>query len=82
MSEALLQIRSLNVYYGRSHVLQDVDLTVGDEPISLIGRNGMGKTTLCNAIMGLVPAASGSIVFDGAELTDQKAHRIAGRGVA
>ncbi|NOY57241.1 MAG: ABC transporter ATP-binding protein [Actinobacteria bacterium] len=81
MSEALLEIKSLNVYYGRSHVLQDVDLTVGDEPISLIGRNGMGKTTLCNAIMGLIPAASGSIVFDGAELTNRKTHWIAGQGL-
>src|SRR6478735_1526681 len=54
-SEPLLQIRDLNAYYGRSHALQGVDLDVGAEPVAIIGRNGMGKTTLCNAIMGLMP---------------------------
>lgn len=81
MGEMLLEISGLNVYYGRSHVLQDVDLMVGVEPISLVGRNGMGKSTLCNATMGLVPAASGSIRFDGVEVVAEKAYRIAALGI-
>ena len=47
MSEALLAVEGLNAYYGPAHVLQDVSFTMGDEPVSIIGRNGMGKTTLC-----------------------------------
>ena len=51
----LLAVKDLNVYYGRAHVLQDVSFEMGDEPVALIGRNGMGKTTLCNAIMQMPP---------------------------
>ena len=51
----MLQIRGLNVYYGRSHALQGVDLTLEHGVLSVVGRNGMGKTTLCKTIMGLVP---------------------------
>ena len=64
----LLEIRGLNVFYGRSHALQGVDLTLEHGVLSLVGRNGMGKTTLCKAIVGLTPAASGSIRFMGEEL--------------
>ena len=64
----LLEIRGLNVYYGRSHALQGVDLTLAHGVLSLVGRNGMGKTTLCKAIVGLTPAATGSIRFMGEEL--------------
>ena len=60
-----LQIRGLNVYYGASHALQGVDLTLEHGVLSVVGRNGMGKTTLCKAIMGLVPVATGSIRFGG-----------------
>lgn len=81
MSDVILEISGLNVFYGRSHVLQNVNLVVGEDPVSLIGRNGMGKSTLCNAIMGLLPVASGSIRFEGVELAGMKAHRIAARGI-
>ena len=54
VANPVLEIAGLDVRYGRSHILQGVDLAVGAEPLSLIGRNGMGKTTLCNAITGLV----------------------------
>ena len=65
----LLAVKGLNVHYGSAHVLQGVDFEMGHEPVSIIGRNGMGKTTLCNAIMQVRPARSrGSIVFDGTEL--------------
>lgn len=64
----MLEIRDLNVYYGQSHALQGVDLTLGQGVLSVVGRNGMGKTTLCKAIMGLVPVASGSISFAGQDI--------------
>ncbi len=63
-----LEIRDLNVYYGQSHALQGVDLTLDHGVLSVVGRNGMGKTTLCKAIMGLVPVSSGSISFGGRSL--------------
>src|SRR3546814_3011419 len=62
---AVLQIRDLHVYYGRSHALQGVELTLERGVHAVVGRNGMGKTTLCNAIMGLVPVQRGSIRFAG-----------------
>lgn len=58
----MLQVRGLNVFYGASHALQGVDLTLHRGALSVVGRNGMGKTTLCNAIMGLLPLTSGEIV--------------------
>jgi uncharacterized protein (UPF0261 family)/ABC-type branched-subunit amino acid transport system ATPase component len=63
-----LEIRALNVYYGASHALQGVDLSLKNGVLSVVGRNGMGKTTLCKAIMGLAPVASGSINFAGQSL--------------
>jgi uncharacterized protein (UPF0261 family)/ABC-type branched-subunit amino acid transport system ATPase component len=78
----LLDIRGLNVYYGRSHALQGVDLTLEHGVLSLVGRNGMGKTTLCKAIVGLAPAASGSIRFMGEELIGRPPAEIARLGLA
>jgi uncharacterized protein (UPF0261 family)/ABC-type branched-subunit amino acid transport system ATPase component len=77
----LLEIRGLNVYYGRSHALQGVDLTLEHGVLSLVGRNGMGKTTLCKAIVGLTPAASGSIRFMGEELIGRTPAEIARLGL-
>jgi branched-chain amino acid transport system ATP-binding protein len=78
----LLAVRGLNAHYGRAHVLQNVAFEMGREPVSLIGRNGMGKTTLCNAIMQIPPAkVSGSITFEGAELVGRASYRIAGHGI-
>jgi uncharacterized protein (UPF0261 family)/ABC-type branched-subunit amino acid transport system ATPase component len=77
----LLEIRGLNVFYGRSHALQGVDLTLEHGVLSLVGRNGMGKTTLCKAIVGLTPAASGSIRFMGEELIGRTPAEIARLGV-
>jgi len=64
----LLEVSGLNAYYGQSHVLQDVAFTVGDKPVAIIGRNGMGKSTLCLSIMGMLSAVSGSVRFEGREL--------------
>ena len=77
----LLEIRGLNVFYGRSHALQGVDLTLEHGVLSLVGRNGMGKTTLCKAIVGLTPAATGSIRFMGEELIGRTPAEIARLGL-
>ena len=50
----MLEVYGLNAYYGAAHVLQDVSLTMGAEPVALIGRNGMGKSTLCKALAGVL----------------------------
>jgi branched-chain amino acid transport system ATP-binding protein len=78
----LLTVKDLDVYYGPAHVLQGVSFEMGREPVSIIGRNGMGKTTLCNAIMQIRPAhATGSIVFEGTELVGRASYKIAGAGI-
>ena len=61
----ILEVRDLNVYYGQSHALQGVNMALGSGVLSVVGRNGMGKTTLCKAIMGLEAAASGTIALGG-----------------
>ncbi len=76
-----LEIRGLNVFYGASHALQGVDLTLDGGVLSVVGRNGMGKTTLCKAIMGLVPVASGSISFAGQPLVGRSSTEIARMGI-
>ena len=78
---AVLRIRGLHVYYGQSHALQGVDLDLAHGVVSVVGRNGMGKTTLCNAITGLVPVARGSVQFEGDELAGLGPSRIAHHGV-
>src|ERR1700761_3322107 len=78
----LLEIRNLNVFYGRSHALQGVDLRLENGILSVVGRNGMGKTTLCKAIVGLLQVASGSIRFMGDELVGRSPAEIAQLGVA
>ena len=82
MAAPLLEVSGLNAYYGRAHVLQDVSFEIGDEPVSLIGRNGMGKTTLCNAMMNIrPPSVRGSVRFAGQELVNRPSYKIAGAGI-
>jgi branched-chain amino acid transport system ATP-binding protein len=84
MTDALLVVESLDAYYGSAHVLQGVSFQVGLEPVAVIGRNGMGKSTLCKAIVGLLGAnahSAGSVALDGAELHGKPAYRIAKAGV-
>ncbi|PAY07477.1 hypothetical protein CK489_17130 [Bradyrhizobium sp. UFLA03-84] len=76
-----LEVKALDVYYGHSHALQGVDLTLDSGVFSVVGRNGMGKTTLCKAIMGLVRASGGSIRIGGEEVTRLNPARIARLGV-
>ncbi len=77
----VLAIEHLDVYYGRAHVLQGVSLTLERGVLAIVGRNGMGKTTLCNAITGLVPS-TGSVRLFGTEIRGMAPHRITQRGIA
>ena len=78
----LLEIRGLNTYYGESHILRNVDLTVrGGEMVCLIGRNGVGKTTLLKSLIGLLRPRRGEIVFDGQGLDRHAPHQRARAGL-
>ncbi|MVT50368.1 ATP-binding cassette domain-containing protein [Bradyrhizobium yuanmingense] len=80
-SNPALEVRGLDVYYGHSHALQGVDLTLESGVFSVVGRNGMGKTTLCKAIMGLVGVSGGSIRVRGEDVTRRPPAQIARLGV-
>ena len=80
-SAPVLEVRGLNCYYGHSHALQGVDLTLARGVLSVVGRNGMGKTTLCRAVVGLQPAAGGSIRFAGRSILGLGPAQIARLGV-
>jgi len=77
----ILEVRGLDVYYGRSHALQGVDLTLDSGVLSVVGRNGMGKTTLCKTIMGLVRATGGSVRMAGEDLLSLQPAQVARLGV-
>jgi branched-chain amino acid transport system ATP-binding protein len=78
-----LEVRGLHAYYGESHVLQGVDLDVRDgEAVSLVGRNGAGKSTTISAIMGLLRPRAGSVRVGTTDVAGRPAHRIARAGVA
>jgi branched-chain amino acid transport system ATP-binding protein len=82
MSEPLLAVEGLNAYYGGAHVLHDVGFEMGSEPVSVVGRNGMGKTTLCAAIMGFSPPrVTGSVKLGGEELLGKPSYKIARAGI-
>lgn len=78
----LLSISDLHVHYGKSHVLHGVNLNIGhNEVVSLLGRNGAGRSTTMKAVMGLVPASAGSIQLAGRELTGLRPYRVSRAGV-
>ena len=82
MSDPLLQISGLDAYYGRAHILHDVAFAMGRESVAIVGRNGMGKSTLCAAIMGFSPPrCDGSVKFEGVELHGRSSHKIARAGI-
>jgi urea transport system ATP-binding protein len=71
----MLTVENLNQYYGGSHILRDLSFEVATGQVTcLLGRNGVGKTTLLKCLMGLVPAKTGAIGFDGREITKAAAH--------
>jgi branched-chain amino acid transport system ATP-binding protein len=78
----LLEIAGLDAFYGKARVLDDLSFTMERGSLAIVGRNGMGKTTLCNAIMGIAPPhAEGSIRFEGKELVGGQSHKIARHGI-
>ena len=82
-SMPVLDIHALNVYYGESHILRNVDLSVQPgQMVCLIGRNGVGKTTLLKTIIGLLQQRSGSVRFEAKELEDLPPHQRARSGIA
>jgi len=80
---AALEVQALHAYYGESHVLQGVDLTVNPgEAVALVGRNGAGKTTTIAAIVGFLRPRAGTVRVHGEDLTGAPAHRVARGGVS
>jgi branched-chain amino acid transport system ATP-binding protein len=83
MPETLLSVSKLQAWYGESHVLHGVDLEVRKgELVTLVGRNGAGKTTSMKSIMGIVPRRTGSVKIEGTETIDLPPYRIARLGIA
>lgn len=76
----MLSVEKLNVFYGQSHVIHDLSFKVANgESVALMGRNGMGKTTLLKTVIGLLPVGSGGIDFDGKSISTMPPHeRVAG----
>ncbi|MGN4155305.1 ABC transporter ATP-binding protein, partial [Burkholderia gladioli] len=78
----MLELDAVHGYYGKSHVLQGVSMAIGEgETVTLLGRNGAGKSTTLKAIAGVVAPRQGRVSFDGAALAGLAPHRIAARGV-
>ena len=80
---SLLEVKSLNTYYGESHILRNVDINVrSGEMVCLIGRNGVGKTTLLKSLIGLLKPRQGDIIFKGSSLIRKEPHTRAKLGIA
>ena len=83
MSETLLEARDIHTYYGSSHILHGIDFRIAKgEALALMGRNGMGKTTLIKSLLGIVRPRQGSIRVRGDDYTQQPTYRTAQRGIA
>jgi len=83
MADPLLKVAGLQAWYGESHILHGVDFEIGKgELVTLLGRNGAGKTTSLKSIMGIVEKRSGSIRFDGAEIVVRTSDAVARAGIA
>jgi branched-chain amino acid transport system ATP-binding protein len=81
MSKPMLEVRDLNAFYGKSHILRGVNMQVGEgEIVSLLGRNGVGRSTTIKAIMGEVEP-HGEVVFKGEKISGMPAHSIAHKGI-
>jgi branched-chain amino acid transport system ATP-binding protein len=82
VTESLFEIQNLHAGYGASQVLEGVSFSMGVEAVTVVGRNGMGKTTLCNTIMGLVKPTSGTITMAGRRLHGLAPEKVARQGIA
>jgi branched-chain amino acid transport system ATP-binding protein len=78
----LLTVTGLRAGYGKARVLDDISFSVGREAVCIVGRNGMGKSTLCNTIMGLVRPTAGTIELDGKQIAGLAPEQVARRGIA
>jgi branched-chain amino acid transport system ATP-binding protein len=79
----MLSLSDVHTYYGKSHILHGVSLEVGPgEVVSLLGRNGVGKSTTLKSVMGLARPASGRVTFEGRDITGLAPHHLAGIGIA
>lgn len=79
----MFEVQNLNVYYGDSHVIRNAGFTVGEhETVAIMGRNGMGKTTLLKSLIGVLPARSGSVTLDGKSLLGRKSYERVASGLA
>jgi branched-chain amino acid transport system ATP-binding protein len=82
MAQPLLEVSNLNAWYGESHVLHGVDMTVGEgETITILGRNGVGKTTTLRTIMGIIRSRKGEIRFGGRDMLSVPLHKTAHAGL-
>lgn len=80
---AMLEVSKLNVFYGESHVLHDASFSLdAAESLAVVGRNGMGKSTLLKSLIGMIPARRGSIAFEGAELKGLPSYKRVAAGLA
>jgi branched-chain amino acid transport system ATP-binding protein len=78
----LLEVKELNTYYGMSHVLQGISLTIDEgEVVALLGRNGMGKSTTLKSVMGMVKPSSGQVIYRGDDITGNPPFRVARLGI-
>lgn len=78
----MLELKSVDTYYGSSQALFGMNLVVGDnEVVTLLGRNGMGKTTTINSLMGIVATSAGSLAFDGCDIAGRQSFEIANMGI-
>lgn len=81
MTNPILSIEDIHVHFGKSHILQGVNLDVYEGMTAVVGRNGMGKTTLMSTIMGMVDSSAGKISFTNQEITHKKPYEIAQLGI-
>jgi branched-chain amino acid transport system ATP-binding protein len=82
MSEALLEVRNLSAGYGESQVLDGITFSMGVEAVGIIGRNGMGKTTLCDTLMGLIRPSGGEVLLHGQHIERRSPEKIARSGIS
>src|SRR5664280_1336358 len=80
--QKVLEVKDIHTYYGYSYILQGISADVDKGHVmAILGRNGVGKTTLIRSILGLTPARQGQVVFKGTDITQFQPHRIARAGI-
>jgi len=82
MAEELLRVEGLCAGYGASQVLEHLSFSMNHESVTIVGRNGMGKTTLCNTLMGLLKSSAGEVTFAAARIEGVYTAQITRRGIA